>query len=54
MVVEFVKPDTVNGKEYKVGDTLSVGGSWYKTLKESGSVKDYVEPKKEFKPKEEK
>lgn len=44
MIVEFIKEDKVNGTQYKVGDTLSVGESWYKTLNENGSVKDFIEP----------
>jgi len=44
MIVEFIKEDKVNGIEYKVGDTLSIGESWYKTLNENGSIKDFVEP----------
>ena len=43
--VEFTKTDTVNGKEYKKGDTLSVGDSWYKILSSNGSVKDFMEKK---------
>lgn len=43
--IEFTKPDKVNGKEYKKGDTLSVSDSIYKTLNENGTVKDFSEKK---------
>ncbi len=49
-LVEFTKPDEVNGKKYKKGDTLSVGSSHYKRLKSNGMIKDFVE--KKSKPKE--
>ena len=43
--IEFTKPDKVNGKEYKKGDTLKVSSSIYDTLGEKGTVKDFVEKK---------
>ena len=48
-VIEFTKPDTVNGQAYEVGATLSVSPSIYEKLNSNGTVKDYVEskPKKE-------
>ena len=52
-VVEFTKPDTVNGQAYEVGATISVSPSIYEKLNSNGTVKDYVKQKKE-KEKEEK
>jgi len=43
--VEFTKSDKINGQEYKKGDTLNVSSSIYKTLKDNGSVKDFVKAK---------
>lgn len=44
-LIEFIKPDEVNGQKYEKGDTLSVGGSLYATLKANGTIKDFTEAK---------
>lgn len=50
--VEFTKADKVNGIEYAKGDMLNVSASIYKKLNETGSIKDFVEPKPAKKEKE--
>ncbi|MDQ1341340.1 MAG: hypothetical protein QG567_2498 [Campylobacterota bacterium] len=48
-LIEFIKPDEVNGQKYEKGDSLSVGGSIYATLKANGTIKDFVEAKPKVK-----
>jgi hypothetical protein len=43
--IEFTKDNTINRKEYKKGDTLSVSNSIYATLIGNGTAKDFVEKK---------
>jgi len=47
--IEFTKTDKINSQEYKKGDVLNVSSSIYKTLKDSGSVKDFVKAKPKVK-----